>query len=198
VNIHQGAKQAPNLAIDEKPEITLRASCQICHADYTTWNCMSSWPVSCLYRSQSFSIAVMYISRYCCTSSSVGLSIWGNSTGVPMTTWTGTWVTKSAALSHRVYSIKSQRLQHWVTKSAALSHKVYSTESPSLQAWVTESAALSHRVYSTDSRAFSHRTCSTESQSLQRWVTEPTALSHRAYSSESHNLQHQRKGQHAS
>ncbi len=90
VNIHQGAKQAPDLAIHDKLEITLRARRQICHADYTTWNCISPWPVSCLYRSQSFSIAEMYISRYCWTSSSVGLSIWGNSTGVPITTWTGT------------------------------------------------------------------------------------------------------------
>ncbi len=135
VNIHQGAKQAPDLAIHDKLEITLRARRQICHADYTTWNCISPWPVSCLYRSQSFSIAVMYISRYCCTSSSVGLSIWGNSTGVPITTWTGTWVTKSAALStestalsHRVYSIKSHSLQHSVTESTALSHRIFSTE----------------------------------------------------------------------
>ena len=142
VNIHQGAKQAPDLAIHDKLEITLRARRQICHADYTTWNCISSWPVSCLYRSQSFSIAVMYISRYCCTSSSVGLSIWGNSTGVPITTWTGTWATKSTALSHRVYSIES----------IALSHKVCSTESQSPQQWVTEPTALSHRFFSTEWR----------------------------------------------
>ena len=32
VNIHQGAEQAPDLAVDDKPEITLRASRQLCHA----------------------------------------------------------------------------------------------------------------------------------------------------------------------